>query len=248
MSHNSKIITMFAVLITKYLQNAGCQLAFTVQAFFMPGHIVYHIWYPCTPVWSVNAPTAFCRCDKQRERHGYFHFKHLLLCLTIQKLSTLLQTATKRPPTKRVLLLSPLPAILTSTLPLTTLTSTDAAFAIYVPQTKPATQLPDVSTSPDAKKQREQLLTKVSSPSWLRNIRSIAVTLLNANNVSASVIIHRGCHAIRNLRYTTVTAYLCSHFYKLANYYPRTQPTTDLGRAGILHPKIIHNQYKNKLI
>ena len=50
---------MFAVLNIHILQNAGCQLAFTMQAFFMPGHIVYHIWYPCTPVWSVNAPTAW---------------------------------------------------------------------------------------------------------------------------------------------------------------------------------------------
>ena len=78
MYHHSKIITMFAVSITSFLKNAGNQLAFTVQAFFMPRHIVYHIWYPCTPVWSVNAPTAFLRCDRQRERHGYFHFKILL--------------------------------------------------------------------------------------------------------------------------------------------------------------------------
>lgn len=49
MPHYSKIIAMFAVLIIHILTNAGCQLAFSVQAFFMPGHIVYHIWYPCTP-------------------------------------------------------------------------------------------------------------------------------------------------------------------------------------------------------
>ena len=57
MPHYSKIIAMFAVLIIHIPQNAGSKLAFSVQAFFMPGHIVYHIWYPCTPVWSVNAPT-----------------------------------------------------------------------------------------------------------------------------------------------------------------------------------------------
>ena len=90
MYHYSKLITMFAVLIIHNLQNAGSQLAFTVQAFFMPGHKVYLIWYPCTPVWNVNAPTAFCRCDKQRERRGYFYFKNVLLCLTIQKISVLL--------------------------------------------------------------------------------------------------------------------------------------------------------------
>lgn len=43
MPHNSKIIAMFAVLIIHNLKNAGNQLAFTMQAFFMPGHIVYHI-------------------------------------------------------------------------------------------------------------------------------------------------------------------------------------------------------------
>lgn len=102
MPHNPKIIAMFAVSITTYISNAGSQLAFTVQAFFMPGHIVYHIWYPCTPVWSVNAPTAFEICDRQRERHGYFHFKNLLLCLTMQKFLQLISTASERPPTKRV--------------------------------------------------------------------------------------------------------------------------------------------------
>lgn len=43
MPHHSKIITMFAVPIIHILLNAGIELAFTVQAFFMPGHIVYHI-------------------------------------------------------------------------------------------------------------------------------------------------------------------------------------------------------------
>lgn len=34
MPHYSKIIAMFAVLIIHILTNAGCQLAFSVQAFF----------------------------------------------------------------------------------------------------------------------------------------------------------------------------------------------------------------------
>ena len=66
---------MFAVSITTYISNAGSQLAFTVQAFFMPGHIMYHIWYPCTPVWSVNAPTVshpswtvICSATGQQDR------------------------------------------------------------------------------------------------------------------------------------------------------------------------------------
>ena len=50
---------MFAVSITSFLKNAGSQLAFSVQAFFMPGHKVYRIRYPCTPVWNYNGTTAF---------------------------------------------------------------------------------------------------------------------------------------------------------------------------------------------
>mgnify|MGYP006971612262 FL=1 len=102
MPHYSKIIAMFAMSNIHILTNAGSKLAFSVQAFFMPGHIVYHIWYPCTPVWSVNAPTAFVRCVRQRERHGYFHLKNLLSCLTtMQKFPSLLTTVSERPPTKR---------------------------------------------------------------------------------------------------------------------------------------------------
>lgn len=50
---------IFAPFIINNKPNAGSELAFTVQAFFMPGLLVYRIRYPCTPVWSVNAPTAF---------------------------------------------------------------------------------------------------------------------------------------------------------------------------------------------
>lgn len=108
MPHHPKIITMFAMSIKHILRNAGCQLAFIVQAFFMPGHYcTIMIWYPCTPVWSVNAPTAFLRCDRQRDRHGYLYFINFLLCLTIKSLSPLLRTASERPPTKRVLSFQP---------------------------------------------------------------------------------------------------------------------------------------------
>ena len=85
MYHHSKIITMFAVSITSFLKNAGNQLAFTVQAFFMPRHIVYHIWYPCTPVWSVNAPTAFVvKSNGTGEAAVLFYLKlNLLICILI---------------------------------------------------------------------------------------------------------------------------------------------------------------------
>nr|DAZ75442.1 MAG TPA: hypothetical protein [Caudoviricetes sp.] len=160
MPHNSKIITMFAVFIIFNRSNAGWQLAFTVQAFFMPGHIVYHIWYPCTPVWSVNAPTAFDRCDEQRERHGYFHFKNLLLCSTMQKFLQLRSTASERPPTKRVLLLSPSPAIPTLTSLSMASTFMDAlSVTCGNPIRKGTTSLGDL-ISPDVKKQPELLLMK----------------------------------------------------------------------------------------
>lgn len=210
MSHNSKIITMFAVLITTYRSNAGCQLAFKVQAFFMPGHIVYHIWYPCTPVWSVNAPTAFDRCDKQRERHGYFHFKNVLLCLTIQKFPKLRSTALERPLTKRVLLLSPLPAILTPTLPLTALTSTDVPSATYVQPIRTAISLPGDSTSPDVKRLQELLATKLSLSSWLKSIRNISVMRQSAVSVSVNANMPYGYHVIKRWRSITATSLSCS--------------------------------------
>ena len=235
MYHHSKLITMFAMSITKYLQNAGCQLAFTVQAFFMPGHKVYQIWYPCTPVWSVNAPTAFCRCDRQRERHGYFHFKKLLLCLTIQKLSTLLQTASKRPPTKRV---SPLPAILTLILPLTASTYTDAPSATCAQRIQKAIPSPGDLTSPDVKRLPEQLLMKPLFSSWWRRSVSITAMCLNATNVSVNAIWTLGDHAILNSRSTIVTSPLCSHLHKLVNFNFIAQPAINVGCAGILHPKI----------
>lgn len=236
MYHHSKIITMFAVSITSFLKNAGNQLAFTVQAFFMPRHIVYHIWYPCTPVWSVNAPTAFLRCDRQRERHGYFHFKTLLLCLTMQKFSQLLKTASERPPTKRVLLPSPSPAIPSPTLPPTASTCTDVPFATCVVPTTMATPSPGGSISPGVRRQPEHLLTKPSFSSWWRRTVNAAVMWRNAINASVNAILHHGRLATRNSRSTIVTSHLCSHLHKSANYYSIAQPAINVGCAGILYP------------
>lgn len=196
MPHNSKIITMFAKSITTYPTDAGIRLAFTVQAFFMPGHIVYHIWYPCTPAWSVNAPTAFVGCDRQRERHGYFHFKTLLLCLTMQKLPPLPTTASERPPTKRVLLLSPLPAILSPTLLLTASTCMDSPSAICVLPIRAVISSPDASTSQDVKKQRAQLIMNALSCFWSRNIRNIVDTRLNVINTNENGICYHSLTVI----------------------------------------------------
>lgn len=249
MSHNSKLITMFAVLISKYISNAGCQLAFTVQAFFMPGHKVYHNWYPCTPAWSVNAPTAFEICDKQRERHGYFYKKNVLLCLTIQKFSMLISTASKRPPTKRVLLLSPLPAILTPTLPLTASTFTDVLFVTCVQLIQKGTSSPDVLIFPESKQHLELLVTKLSFSLWLKFAKSVDAMWQNVKSGSANAISLLGGLAIRNSRSTIVTSHLCSHLHKLANYYSIAQPAINVGCAGILYPKNNSNLklYENTL-
>lgn len=212
MYYHSKIIAMFAVLIIHILLNAGSELAFSVQAFFMPGHIVYHIWYPCTPVWSVNAPTAFSRCDKQRERHGYFHFKNLLLYLTMQKFPPLLLTASERPPTKRVLLPSPLPAILSPTLPPTASTFMGAPFATCVRPTRTAIQLLVDSISPVVKRQQVPPVMKLLFSSWSQRTKSAVVTWRNAISISVNVIMHPGCLVIRAWCSITVTSPSCSRF------------------------------------
>lgn len=92
---------MFASLIINYIQsNAGQRLALTLQAFFMSAYIVvFRYWYLCTPVYRLNGRTAFgCRCDKQRDRHGYLF---LLLCVIITTFPTLHCLATtERQPAK----------------------------------------------------------------------------------------------------------------------------------------------------
>ena len=105
MFHHSKIIAMFAVLNMYNNSNAGSQLAFTVQAFFMPGHSITSIWYPCTPVWNCNGTTAF-ELDVLSSGKGTdtFFIKPIVICLTTIQLTPILQclAASERPPTKRV--------------------------------------------------------------------------------------------------------------------------------------------------
>ena len=71
---------MFAVLnINNIILNAGHELALSMQAFFMSANIVSIFLkgyrHLDTPVWSVNAPTAFrIECVKRRGRSGCFFY------------------------------------------------------------------------------------------------------------------------------------------------------------------------------
>lgn len=143
----------------------------------------------------------------------------------------------QRPPTKRVLLhLSPLPAILTLTLPPTALIFMAVPSAIYVPQIKQVIPLPDDSTSRGVKRPPEQPATRLSLSSWLKNIRSIADMWQNAISVNDSAILHLGSHAIQNSHFIIVTSLLCSYLHKLASYYSIAQSAINVGCAGILYP------------
>lgn len=53
------IIPTFAVSNIHNTQMQDARLA-KLQAFFMSAYrITILIWHPCTPVWSINVPTAF---------------------------------------------------------------------------------------------------------------------------------------------------------------------------------------------
>lgn len=82
---------MFALLIKNITTNAGHKSAFIMQAFFMSADIVpisiERYRHLGTPVWSVNAPTAFVvECDKQRERPRCFFI--YISCYKINHIST----------------------------------------------------------------------------------------------------------------------------------------------------------------
>ena len=99
---------MFATSNNKYiLSNAAGQLALNVQAFFMSAYIVVKpiYRYPCTPVWSVNAPTdktciwSVLLLGSGTGTDTFFCF----ICLTIHSIPTPhCLAATERRPTKRV--------------------------------------------------------------------------------------------------------------------------------------------------
>lgn len=104
--------------------------------------------YPCTPVWRVNAPTAFVsECVRQRDRHGYLFY--LYVCYSITHFPTQnCLSATERPPTKR----APhphslLPEILTPTSHAWAWTCRAATSASAARPTRRGTPLPARSTS-----------------------------------------------------------------------------------------------------
>ena len=97
---------MFAVLNINNIQpNAGRELALSMQAFFMSANIVSIFLkgyrHLDTPVWSVNAPTAFgCECVKRRDRSGcFFYFTSwykITTFSTVQRLAPTRRSLTKR--------------------------------------------------------------------------------------------------------------------------------------------------------
>lgn len=90
------------MLINIMKSNAGRELAFILQAFFMSAYFVqFRYWYLCTPAYALNGHTAFgFECDEQRVRHRYLLF---LLCKIIETIPlSLCSAVTERPPTKRV--------------------------------------------------------------------------------------------------------------------------------------------------
>lgn len=211
---------MFAVLNIYNNSNAGCQLAFSVQAFFMPGHIVYPIWYPCTPVWSVNAPTAFeLNVLSSGKGTDTFILKTNCLCLTNQ-LTLILQclAASERPPTKRVLLLSPSPAIPTLTsLPMASTFMDALSVTCGNPIRRGTTSLGD-SISPDVKKQPELLLMKPLFFSWCGRIVNIAVIRQNAVSRNGNGTCLRSSAVIRMpwyFRHTFPDLHLSHQLYAL---------------------------------
>lgn len=112
--------------------------------------------------------------------------------------------------TKRVLLLSPLLAILTLILPPTASTCMDAPSATYVQPIRTAISLPDDSTSPDVKRLQELPATKLSLSSWLKSIRNISVMRQSAVSVSVNANMPYGYHVIKRWRSITATSLSCS--------------------------------------
>lgn len=210
MFHHSKIIAMFATLNNIYYSmDAGRKLASAVQAFFMPGHKVYLIWYPCTPVWSVNAPTASVEYVLSSGKGtDTFFIKPIVICLTTN--STLLRpqclATSERPPTTRASLPSPSRVIPSPTLRPLAWTFTAAPSATCVRPTPTATPLPGASTSPGVKSQPAPAPTRASYASLRRCTRSAAAMWPSAAVVSASAILPRGCLAIRSSRSITATS------------------------------------------
>ena len=107
---------------------------------------------------------------------------------------------------------SPLPAILSPTLPPTASTFMGAPFATCVRPTRTAIQLLVDSISPVVKRQQVPPVMKLLFSSWSQRTKSAVVTWRNAISISVNVIMHPGCLVIRAWCSITVTSPSCSRF------------------------------------
>lgn len=236
MYHHSKRITMFASFPPRTIHIIKCDGLFCDRfGVFCPNDI------------RLSDPHGLLSHDSslflaERGEGNLSLFLNIIIFYSCQEqwnfvMQGIIVLVQQRLPTKRVLLLSPLPAILTPTLPPTASTSTDVLFDICALPTRRATSSPDDSISLDVKRQPEPSAMRLLSYSLSRSAKSITAIWRSAISASGSAILRLGSHAIRNSRSTIVTSPLCSHLYKLVNYYSIAQPAINVGCAGILHPK-----------
>ncbi len=236
MYHHSKIIIMFASFPPRTIHIIKCDGLFCDRlGIFCPNDIRLS-----DPHGLLSHDSSLFLAERGKDNLSLFF--NIIIFYSCQEqwnfvIQGIIVLVKQRLSTKRVLLLSPLPAILTPTLPPMASTCTDAPSAIYAPPIQMATPLPDDSTSPVVKRLQGLLATKPLSSSWWRRIVNIVAMWQNAISASVSAIMLHGCLAIRNSRSTIVTSHSCSHLHKSANYYFIAQPTFLVGCAGILHPK-----------
>ena len=141
---------MFAVLIINNIsRNAGRRACIgRAGIFYVRNDYSITLYrYPCTPVWRVNAPTAFLdECDKRRDRRGYLFY--LYLCYSTSRFPTPHRLAdTERQPTKRARKPSRLPETLTPTSHAWVWTCRAATSATAARPTRRGTPLPARSIS-----------------------------------------------------------------------------------------------------
>lgn len=236
MYHHPKIITMFASFPPRTIHIIKCDGLFCDRlGIFCPNDIRLS-----DPHGLLSHDSSLFLAERGKDNLSLFF--NIIIFYSCQEqwnfvIQGIIVLVKQRLSTKRVLLLSPLLAILTLTLPLMASTCTDAPSATCAVPINPATPLPDASTSPGVKRLRELPATKPLSSSWWRRIVNIVAMWQNAISASVSAIMLHGCLAIRNSRSTIVTSHSCSHLHKSANYYFIAQPTFLVGCAGILHPK-----------
>lgn len=238
MYHHSKIITMFASFPPRTIHIIRCDGLFCDRlGVFCPNDI------------RLSDPHGLLSHDSslflaERGEGNLSLFFYIIIFYSCQEqwnfvIQGIIVLVQQRLPTKRVVnLLSPLPAILSPTLPLTASICTDAPFVTCALPIRTAIPSPGGSISPDVKRQQVLAPTRLSFSFWWRRTVSTAAMCQNVMSANGSAITHLGCHATLNSRSTIVTSHLCSHLHKLVNYYFIAQPAFRAGCAGIIHPKI----------